>query len=225
MGAVAGGVAALRRPDSPGAQVALAQSGRIGGKRMTDEEGTARRRPLVTPVEEAEASGTELDGTYDTIRRELGFGMVPNVFTTLGSSPGTTRGLWEAFRAIMLTGRLPRVVKELVGVAVSRANESEYALRVHLHSLSVLGMSEELLRWLADDPATCPLPPLERAAITFGQAVVQRPRQITAEDLAPLRALGMTEGEIVELAATAALFAMINTLTDALAIPVDGGIA
>ncbi|HEY0253669.1 MAG TPA: carboxymuconolactone decarboxylase family protein, partial [Kofleriaceae bacterium] len=90
-----------------------------------------------------------VERVYKQIEAELGFGMVPNVFRAMEANPGFLEGMWGTFRAVVLEGRLPRVVKEMVGIVVSYVHGSSYARDVHLHSLTVQGIDKDVLGVLA----------------------------------------------------------------------------
>jgi uncharacterized peroxidase-related enzyme len=158
---------------------------------------------------------------YDQIKGELGFGIVPNLFKSMGSNPAFLETSWNKFRDTILKGELPRTLKEMIGVAISQANKSEYALRVHLHGLSALGMSEEVLRTLIADFEACPLPVREKAAIRFGLLAGTRPLELKDTHFDELRKQGIDDAEIFEIIATANLFAGVNQYTDAIALEID----
>lgn len=172
-------------------------------------------------VEPASVTDTTVKQVYDEITTELGFGIVPNLFKSMASHPGFLKANWDKFRAVVLKGELPRTLKEMIGVAISQHNHSEYALKVHLHGLSALGMSEEVLRTLVSDFEACPLPAREKAAIRFGLLAGTDPHKLTDEHYAELRKFGLTEAEIFEIVATANLFTGVNQYTDAIALEVD----
>ena len=119
---------------------------------------------------------------YDQIKAELGFGMVPNLFKSMATNPEFLETQWGHFRKTILNGELPRTLKEMIGVAISQANNSQYALNVHLHGLSALGMSEEVLQTLVSDFEACPLPNRERPpfvlACWLGPSRWKYPRRI-----------------------------------------------
>jgi uncharacterized peroxidase-related enzyme len=158
---------------------------------------------------------------YDEITAELGFGIVPNLFKSMASNPDFLEANWKKFRGVILKGDLPRTLKEMVGVAISQANNSEYALKVHLHGLSALGMSEEILRTLVSDFEACPLPAREKAAIRFGLLAATQPKSLTPEKFDELRKLGLDDAEIFEIMATANLFTGVNQYTDSIHLEVD----
>lgn len=172
-------------------------------------------------LEEADLTDPEARRVYAEIRQELGFGIVPNIFKSMAICPPVLRANWDKFRATMLQGRVPRTIKEMVGIVISQANGSEYALRVHLHGLSALGMSEEVLRDLVADFANCPLPAREKAILRFGLQAATDPLALQDADFAALRDLGLADAEIFEIVATADLFNFINTYTDAAGVEID----
>lgn len=158
---------------------------------------------------------------YDEIKAELGFGIVPNLFKSMAIRPSFLEIQWRHFQTTVLQGLLPRTLKEMIGVAISQANGSQYALRVHLHSLSALGISEEVLHLLVTDCANCPLPERQKQAILFGLRVATQPQCVNDADYTRLRSLGLSDTEIFEIVATANLFLGINQYTDAIQLEID----
>ena len=174
------------------------------------------------PIIEAEQiTDAKSKAVYEQILTELGFGIVPNLFKSMAIDPDILEANWKKFRSTILQGDLPRTLKEMIGVAISQANNSQYALNVHLHGLSALGMSEEILQTLVSDFANCPLPKRDKAVINFGLLVATQPLEVTEIDYQNLRDLGLDDSEIFEIVATADLFAFVNRYTDAIALEID----
>ncbi|MCB0189886.1 MAG: carboxymuconolactone decarboxylase family protein, partial [Caldilineaceae bacterium] len=121
----------------------------------------------------------------------------------------------------MLQGQLPRTLKEMIGIVLSQANQSPYALQVHLHSLSVLGISEAVLKQLVNNFEECPLPARPKAVIRFGLLCATQPQMLDTSHFAELRDEGLTDSEITEVMATAMLFLSINRYTDSIALEID----
>lgn len=163
----------------------------------------------------------KVKAVYEEIMAELGFGIVPNLFKSMASNPDFLEANWKKFRATILQGDLPRTLKEMIGVAIPQANQSEYALRVHLHGLSALGMSEEVLQTLVADFDACPLPEREKAVIRFGLLAATQPRSLMPEHFQELREMGLDDSEIFEIIATSNLFTQVNQYTDAIALEID----
>lgn len=174
------------------------------------------------PLKEyGEVTDLKVKSVYEEILTELGFGIVPNLFKSMAVNPGVLEANWKKFRATILEGDVPRLLKEMLGVAISQANNSPYALKVHLHGLSALGMSEEVLRTLVSDFDACPLPEREKAVIRFGILAGTQPHALTAEHYQQLKDLGLEESEIFEIIATADLFTSVNRYTDSIDLEVD----
>ncbi|NJP10168.1 MAG: carboxymuconolactone decarboxylase [Leptolyngbyaceae cyanobacterium RU_5_1] len=160
-------------------------------------------------------------GVYEEILAELGFGIVPNLFKSMAIRTDFLEAMWKLFRSTVLQGQIPRTLKEMIGVAISQANQSEYALKVHLHGLSVLGISENVLQTLVSDFDNCPLPEREKKVIQFGLLAATNPQSLTDENYQQLHLMGLDKAEIFEIIATANLFAAVNQYTDAIALEVD----
>ncbi|MBA3822899.1 MAG: carboxymuconolactone decarboxylase family protein [Ktedonobacterales bacterium] len=178
------------------------------------------RFPLIDP---ATATDPTVRATYGEIERELGFGMVPNIFRSLGSQPLVLEGTWRLFRAVVLHGTLPRIVKELIGTAVSSANRSPYALAVHMHSLGVQGVDKHIMAMVAEDRLDdIDLAPSVVALLRIAsQSARLGPATITDADLHDLREQDLTMEEIQEAFAAINLFQYVNSLTDLARVPVD----
>lgn len=172
-------------------------------------------------VEPQDVTDPKTRAIYDEITAELGFGMVPNLFKSMATNPDVLEANWKQFRATMLKGDVPRTLKEMIGVAISQANNSQYALQVHLHGLSALGMSEEVLRMLVADFEQCPLPLREKAVIRFGLLAATAPHDVKPEHYKELANLGLSQTEIYEIIATANLFTGVNQYTDAINLEID----
>ncbi len=175
----------------------------------------------VALVEYEAAADPVVRAVYDEIVAELGFSIVPNLFKSMAMRPDFLEAQWQLFRSTMLEGELPRTLKEMIGVVISQQNGSDYALKVHLHSLSVLGISETVLGLLVTDFEACPLPHLQKEVIRFALRAAVAPALLIADDYRRLRGLDLSESEIFEIIATANLFTAVNQYTDCIALEVD----
>ena len=178
------------------------------------------RFPLVDP---ATVTDPVVHAVFGEIERELGFGIVPNIFRAMAGQPAVLRATWDLFRATVLEGELPRIVKEMVGIVVSSANNSEYALKVHLHSLGVQGVAEGTLAALAAGSNDAPgVAPGVAAIVRLAhKAARQGPLAVSDEDIATLRDEGVTDEELGEVFAAIDLFRLVNSFTDLARVPVD----
>jgi uncharacterized peroxidase-related enzyme len=177
------------------------------------------RLPMLGPDEVSDPTAARV---YGEIEGELGFGIVPNVFRAMGSNPVVLEANWNLFRSTVLVGRLPRALKEMVGVVVSTVHDSRYVRLVHLHSLSIQGVSAEVLRALADGSVEAEgLAPTVVACLRFARGAARKPGAVTGADFAALEQVDLSAEEILELLATIQLFSAVNFFTDAAAVELD----
>ncbi len=174
-----------------------------------------------TIIEYEQVTDPKVKEVYNQILAELGFGIVPNIFKSMAINPDILEANWKKFRATILQGDVPRTLKEMVGVAISQANNSMYALKVHLHGLSALGMSEEILQTLVSNFDACPLPEREKAVIKFGLLAGTKPLELNESHYQNLQSFGLDDSEIFEIVAAADLFSSVNRYTDAIALEID----
>jgi uncharacterized peroxidase-related enzyme len=175
--------------------------------------------PLVDPDTATDPLAQQ---TFHEIEQELGFGMVPNIFRSMGRQPRLLAANWQKFKATILQGSLPRNVKEMIGVVVSTVNRSDYAKQVHLHSLSVQGVETLWLQQLAsDDLHDTALPDTIQAMVAFARVAARDPHALGTEHYAALTDAGLTGDEVYELIATIDLFQSVNSYTDLARVPID----
>ena len=175
--------------------------------------------PLIDPVTATDPLAQQ---TFRDIEQQLGFGIVPNIFRSMGTQPALLAANWEKFKATILQGRLPRNVKEMIGVVVSTINRSEYATQVHLHSLSIQGVEKLWLQQLAsEDFNDGGLPDTITAMVAFARQAARDPHGLHPDDYAALGEAGLSTDEIYELIVTIDLFQSINSYTDLLGVPLD----
>lgn len=172
-------------------------------------------------VQEADAADPQVVKVYEEIRSELGFGIVPNLFKAMAGNPAVLTTRWNEFRSIVLQGRLPRTLKEMMGVVISDAHGSQYAKLVHLHGLHVMGTSEDLLDQLVNDFDRCELPARQKELIRFALRSATAPHDVSADDYARLDAVDIDLEERLEVLATAGLFTAVNRFTDSIDLEVD----
>lgn len=178
------------------------------------------RFPLIAP---AYVTDPTVRAVYTEIERELGFGIVPNVFRAMAHDPSILRATWDLFRSTILEGSLPRAVKEMIGIVISVSNSSDYALKVHLHSLSVQAVDREVLAALASgNGEIVGVAPSIAAIIRFAHKVAYLgPLAIEDADIRSLEKEDITQAEIYEIFAAIHLFQYVNSFTDLARVPLD----
>lgn len=179
------------------------------------------RFPLVTDPGTDEA----LRRLYDEIV-EAGFaagdGTPINWFTALGTRPDLVGASWELAKGVLLGGRLPDTLKQMIAMTVSIQNRCRYCTVVHTGALDRLGVPAEVVEACARDPGTANIPPPHRAVIFFALKAARDPTAIADADVEALRRNGLGDAEIIEVGMMAAFTNFINTWADVSGIPLDG---
>ena len=76
------------------------------------------------PEEEAEG---KVKAIYEDIKESLGIDFVPNLYKVMAPCPDYLEANWSKVKAVMVRqGKLDRLTKEIIAVAVSAVNGCEY---------------------------------------------------------------------------------------------------
>jgi len=129
-----------------------------------------------------------------------------------------------AYNAIMYApGGLPRAERELCAMVVSVTNGCVYCTSVHAQRFEQLARRSDTVEQVFDDPRSAGTGEREKAIAGFAIAVTERPQALDAEDIAPLRAVRMSDEEIIDLLHAAAIFGWANRLMQNLGEPAATG--
>jgi alkylhydroperoxidase family enzyme len=81
---------------------------------------------LIRLVPEDQATA-KVAALYEEIKSDLGIDFVPNLYKVMASNPDYLEANWRRVKAIMVApGRLDRLTKEIIAVAVSAVNTCHY---------------------------------------------------------------------------------------------------
>jgi AhpD family alkylhydroperoxidase len=125
-----------------------------------------------------------VDGTvatvYDQMRREFGFLAEPLILHA--KAPELLAATWATMReTVILEGILPRTVKEMIAMAVSRANRCSYCVDAHgvvLHALGAGEVEQAIFRHREErlpDPQLAAFAAWAAASRTPDAEIVRRP--------------------------------------------------
>ena len=95
-------------------------------------------------IEYAEASA-EVRAVYDDIMATRKTDRVNNFWKALAGHPPTLRRTWDSVKAVMASGALDPLTKEMVYLAVSATNGCGYCTASHTASARRAGMTDEML--------------------------------------------------------------------------------
>lgn len=80
----------------------------------------------INMISEDQATGPVKE-IYDDIKAQLGIDFVPNLYKVMAAKPGYLEANWRKVKTVMVEpGKLDRLTKEIIAVAVSAVNACDY---------------------------------------------------------------------------------------------------
>ncbi len=79
----------------------------------------------IAMVAEEEATG-KLKEIYEDIKERLGIDFVPNLYRSMSAKPEYLEANWNRSQMVMKPGKLDKLTKEIIAVAVSAVNGCDY---------------------------------------------------------------------------------------------------
>ncbi len=79
----------------------------------------------IAMVAEEEATG-KVKEIYEDIKERLGIDFVPNLYRSMSAKPEYLEANWNKSQLVMKPGRLDKLTKEIIAVAVSAVNGCDY---------------------------------------------------------------------------------------------------
>jgi uncharacterized peroxidase-related enzyme len=183
-----------------------------GSGRFTMEE--VGWRPRLAPVDAATATPAQraaLDACPPAQRGSA-------YFLTLAHDPASLGERGALFTTVMYAPRgLPRAERELATAVVSMVNGCVYCTSVHARRFAELTKEPAAMRRLLDDGLGAETDARRRAIGAYAEKLTRAPAAVSAaDDLAPLRAAGLDDLQILDLTHAVAMFANANRLMQSL---------
>ena len=149
--------------------------------------------PRIQPVD-VDSADPQNRAVFDAIEKR--YGIVPNFFRALATSPSLSRGHLDLMLALDGSG-LPNGLREQIAIGTAQFNGCTYCLPAHtMVGKTWGGLDDERAalarRFLSRDPK-------EQAALTFAQAVLTHRGAVPDATLAAAREAGWSDAEIVAL--------------------------
>ncbi|MES2968391.1 MAG: peroxidase-related enzyme [Pseudomonadota bacterium] len=174
-------------------------------------------RPRVTPVVLAEATPEQLAALQVTPSNTK----VSDYVLVLAHDVETLAVRSPLFNAIMYDkGGLSRAERELGAIGASIVNRCVYCAAVHASRHAQLEKSDAVTDAILAAGETVKLDPRNQAILDFSIRLSRTPSEAGPDDIAALRAAGLTDDEVVDLVLSAALFGWANRLMHVLGEPV-----
>jgi AhpD family alkylhydroperoxidase len=154
-------------------------------------------------------------------RLEELWGTPVNLYRALGNHPALTAAWTEFANAIRHESTTPRALRELMILRTAQIARSEYEWAHHLRMARKAGVSEAKIAALADWRKAKEFDAKERAALALTEAVMAC--NVTDEVYAEVKR-HFNDAEFVELSLTAAFYAMVSRMLDAMRVEMDADV-
>src|SRR3954471_16137721 len=166
----------------------------------------------------------ELDALPEDIRSRIvavqeKSGFIPNVFLAWAHRPEEFRAFFAYHDALLeKKGGLSKAEREMIVVATSALNQCHYCVIAHGAILRIRAKQPLLADQVAINYLNADLTARQRVMLDFGVKVAGRSQEVNDADFATLRAQGLTDDEIWDIGAIAALFALSNRMANLMAL-------
>jgi len=132
---------------------------------------------------------------------EKSAGLMPNVMKQMANSPAAVESFLSS-REALSKGLLSDKMRSLIGIMIAEIYSCAYLLAARVAQAKKSGMSDEDIK-LAQTQAS--KDPKEDRGLQFVRNLVLMHREIKPVEVVELKAIGYSEGEIVELIANTSL--------------------
>lgn len=166
---------------------------------------------FIETVAPADATGAVAD-LYETDR--AAFGRLPNLSRAFSLRPGVYAA-WRQLCDEIKTDMDPRRY-ELATLAAARSLRSSYCALAHGTILADRFLGPDAVRALAADHRTAGLDAVDVAVMDLAEQVTEDATSVTQADVDRLRSLGLSDAEIFDVVAAAALRCFFSKLLDGL---------
>jgi uncharacterized peroxidase-related enzyme len=177
----------------------------------------------IAGISEEDAS-EEVAAVFGQVKEAMQIPFVPNILQMLANSPQALKATVGAIAELQLNSTLPRPVVSMVLYSVAAASECRYCGSMHKLSCRTLGIDDATLAALSGNLGTL-TPERVQAIVAFAVKAAKSPKDLSGGDFEKLREMGISDAEIVEIVALAALGGYLDAIADALKIDVDEMIA
>jgi uncharacterized peroxidase-related enzyme len=146
-------------------------------------------------------------------------GFIPNVFLAWAHRPEEFRAFFAYHDALLeKKGGLTKAEREMIVVATSSVNHCHYCVIAHGAILRVRAKNPLLADQVAVNYLNADLTRRQRAMLDFAVKVAVRSHDVNESDFATLRAEALTDEDIWDIGAIAALFALSNRMANLMAL-------
>ena len=158
-----------------------------------------------------EDSTGEVKEIFDEI--QAAFGMVPNGIRSWSASPALLRNQWESIKVRLSKDQENQKLHAMIRYLASDEHGCTYCVGFNGGMLmNFYGVTQDQLVELQKNPASASLDEKNKALLLFAMQSIKDADSITAEEIALLKDLGISEEEIFETVHAASHMFVVNTL-------------
>jgi uncharacterized peroxidase-related enzyme len=173
-------------------------------------------QPYISPVDIEAATAEQRDALKVTPSNT----QVSAYVLTLAHDPEILAERTPLFNDIMYSrGGLSRAERELGSLAASVVNHCVYCAAVHANRFITLTKTPEVVDVIYRDGVGAKLDARNQAIFDFGVKLTRAPAAVGPEDLASLRAVGLSDLEVLDLIHAVSIFGWANRLMHTLGEP------
>ncbi len=164
----------------------------------------------IDEVEVAEADGELGDVYADLIAKR---GKLSNILKVHSLNPAALRGHLDLYLTLMFDkSGLSRLEREAIAVVVSETNECDYCVSHHREALQHYLDDDETIEMLVCADGLETLEPRLSNIVRHAEKLTSAPNAMTESDLGELRAVGLSDRDILDLTLIVAYFNFVNRM-------------
>lgn len=145
----------------------------------------------IKPEEASEAAKAAME----MVNKKLG--RVPNMYQVMANSPAILEA-YVKFNGALSSGTLGNKMAELIALATAEKNSCSYCLSAHSFFGAKVGLTEEQMLegrlFHSQDEKM-------NTGLLFAKKMLDNPKEISSADIEPLRNVGYSDGDILEIVA------------------------
>lgn len=161
------------------------------------------------------------DGRLAEIYQELveKRGKVANILKVQSLNPEALSNHLDLYMTLMFSkSGLSRAEREAIAVVVSAENDCAYCINHHVEALRNYIKDEEIIGMLATVDGLETLEPRLSNIVRHAEKLTSAPGAMTESDLGELRAVGLTDTDILDLTLITAYFNFVNRIAQGLGV-------
>jgi uncharacterized peroxidase-related enzyme len=171
----------------------------------------------IKEVEVSEAEG-KLAETYAALIKQRG--KVANILKVHSLNPVAMGDHLNLYMTIMFgKSGLSRAEREAIAVVVSASNDCEYCVNHHAEALRRYIKDEEVISLLMSSDGLETLEPRLSNIVRHAEKLTTAPGAMTESDLGELRAVNLSDGDILDLTLVVGYFNFVNRIALGLGVP------